>query len=69
MKVGDLVRPATGQNFYNHASVGVIIDTKATSSVHPDYRGKKTNCHQVYWSVPILDVVWVMERDLTKAVN
>jgi hypothetical protein len=64
MKVGDLVTT-------KGCGTGVIIDSRLASSATSESRARCVNSHMVYWSVPTnvkKNPVWVMARDLEKAV-
>jgi len=65
VKVGDLV---TTKSRY---ALGVIIDSRVTSSATSQAQEGCVNSHMVYWSVPTnvkKNPVWVMARDLRKVV-
>jgi len=65
VKVGDLV---TTKSRY---AIGVIIDSRVASSATSQAQADCVNSHMVYWSVPAnveKNPVWVMARDLEKAV-
>ena len=75
MKVGDMVRP-NKDSFFVKDAIGIVLDSKIMASVsRPGLStdqikamGKNVNSHQVYWSLPETKVIWMMERDLEKAV-
>ena len=69
MKVGDIVMTKTDKNFLDDGSLGVIVDTRKVAATRREDRGKDTHVHQVCWSAPSYDVVWIMERDLTQVIN
>ena len=65
MKVGDMV---TTRSRY---ALGIIIDSRVAFSATSQARADCVNSHMVYWSVPAnveKNPVWVMARDLEKAV-
>ena len=64
MKVGDLV--STKSRHF----VGVVIESREMFATRTADKGENTHCHHVYWGSPKVkrNPVWVMERDLVKAV-
>ena len=65
MKDGDMV---TTKSRY---ALGIIIDSRVASSATSEARADCVNSHMVYWSVPTnveKNPVWVMARDLVKAI-
>ena len=65
MQVGNLV---TTQS---RIALGIIIDSRVVPSATSEARADCVNAHMVYWSVPTnvkKNPVWVMARDLEKAV-
>ena len=65
MKIGDVVTTKS------QIGLGIIIDSRVSSSATSQARADCVNSHMVYWGVPAnveRNPVWVMARDLRRPV-